>query len=310
MKIKLSLVILSLMVMAAILMNGCGQSKPGPVVGVAEMGSVRVLINWPAGKGVKASSIPTSASTIIIAASADDMTPVSAEVTYPQTVGTLEVKVGANRTISATAKTSSGAIVASGEVAGVTVSLGTNTPVNIVLAPAAGRNYFPNTDGYSWQYNLNQSGAKMISTFNGTTVINGSLNVQKYESTYLDSNGNVYLSTIESYHVVNDSGVYFHGYPSYSTVEGSPLLLFPLETGKSWTYSSSGIYKTIITVMGQETITVPAGSFDCYKVAYVSYNGTVESSRVNYWFGNGVGLVKSTLDNANNDTIVLDSKNF
>src|SRR3989344_5149860 len=151
--------------------TGCGQSKLAPAAGSFETGNVQVSINWPRLEKARASSIPTTAASIIIVASADDMTPVSAEVTYPQTTGTIEVKVGVNRLISATAKTSSGVIVATGEVAGVTVSLGTNSPVSIALTPVAGRNYFPNTDGNSWRY-ANSDGTKFIMTFEGTTALN------------------------------------------------------------------------------------------------------------------------------------------
>jgi len=299
MKNKLPFTILSLAVMVVI-MNGCGQSKPGPAAGLAETGSVLVSINWPAGKGAKASSIPTSASSIIITASADDMTPVSAEVTYPQTIGTLEVKVGANRTISATAKTNSGAIVASGEVAGVTVSLGTNTPVNIVLAPAAGRNFFPNTDGYSWRWEFPEWGFSYIITVEGTTQI-GSITAQVGHLTGVFGG---YTATMETYWKIDDTGAYYYGMGT--TPEAFTILNFPLEVGKTWEcHSSYGLYyPTTVEVLAFEEVTVPAGTFDCYKVSYTAAGGVSY-----YWFGNGVGAVKALMAGSTEE-VILTWKNF
>ena len=184
----------------------------------------------------------------------------------------------------------------------------TTTTTSTTTTTRPGRNYFPNNDGYSWHYN-SSDGTSFIYTFEGTAVINGSLSVQNYKSTQIDSSGNP-LSTSEAYYRINDAGVYFYGMPSYTTTEGWPLLLFPLEVGHSWTFYSFGSYRIVATIIKQETITVPAGPFNCFNVELVSYNGTVESSATEIWFGEGAGIVKETINNTTNDTMVLDSKNF
>lgn len=288
-----------------ILSFGCGQSKPGSAAGVTETGSVQVSIAWPLAGKARASAIPTSASTIIITASAADMTPVSAEVTYPQTTGTLEVKVGMNRTISAVAKTGSGIIVATGEVAGVSVSLGVSSPVSLALTALAGRNYFPSNPGNTLAYKYSNGDSQII-TFEGETVVSGSITAQLIKQYYL-SGGTPHTS--EVYWSVTDSGVFYYGSPQYPTTEPQVLLIFPLSIGETWTQWSSGPSSIGVSVTSQESVTVAAGTFDCYKVKYTNYTGTLETSSYYIWFGNGAGRVK--IDTGPSSILIeLQSKNF
>jgi hypothetical protein len=287
------------------LMFGCGQSKPVADTSVGATGSVQVSINWPLAGKARAASIPTTAASIIITASGDDMTPVSAEVTYPQTVGTLEVKVGSNRVISATAKTSSGVVVATGEVSGVTVSLGTNSPVSISLSPLAGRNYFPSQPGNTLAYKYS-NGDSLVTTFEGEEIVSGSITAQLTKSYYVFS-GQPYTS--EAYYDVTDSGVYYYGSPQYPTTEAQEVLRFPLSIGETWIQWSSGQYSIAGSIISQESIAVTAGIFDCYKVKYSNYTGTVETSSYYIWFGNGAGIVKIDTE-PSSVAIELQSKNF
>lgn len=50
------------------------------------------------------------------------------------------------------------------------------------------------------------------------------------------------------------------------------------------------------TVVGTETITTPAGSFDCYKVEYLvetTMMGIKSSAKVRQWISKGIGTVRS-----------------
>lgn len=285
--------------------SGCGQSKLSPATGAAETGRVQVSINWPRLNKVQAQTIPASASTIIITASANDMTPVSTTITYPQTTGTLEVKAGANRKISAVAKTSSGVFVATGEVSGVTVSSGGNSPVSLALTALAGRNYFPSSPGNTLAYKYS-NGDSMVITFEGETVVSGSITAQLTKS-YNVSSGRPYTS--EAYYKVTDSGVFYYGSPQYPTTEAQEILKFPLSIGASWTQWSSGQSSTTISVISQESVTVAAGTFDCFKVKYANYTGTLETFSYYIWYGNGAGWVKIDTE-PSSTSIKLESKNF
>lgn len=153
-----------------------------------------------------------------------------------------------------------------------------------------GRSYFPNTDSYSWRYS-STDGSSSISTVEGTRQI-GSATVQVVKSRYTSASGTV--STGETYWRVEDAGVYI--YPSVSTTESMTFLAFPLEVGKTWkTYDyGTSEYSSTASVAARENVTVSAGTFDCYKVGYVTKRGTVELSSSNIWFGDGAGMVKVT----------------
>jgi fibronectin type 3 domain-containing protein len=116
------------------LVAGCGQSNLSPKENISGFGLVPISIDWPSQKGAKAMRIPESSVTIEVTVSASDMDTVTARIAYPQTTGTLEVKVGTNRRIAAVARNSAGTIVASGESTGVEIVAGTNPAVSLVLA--------------------------------------------------------------------------------------------------------------------------------------------------------------------------------
>lgn len=114
-----------------------------------------------------------------------------------------------------------------------------------------------------------------------------------------------------NYYRIDSSGVYFHGSSGFFTTESLAVLCFPLEVGKSWLVHNSGVTGSILA---RENITVPAGTFDCYKLALVStyiINGVTRES-VNYaWLSNNVGIVKSASGPGNSTyESVLEWKNF
>jgi hypothetical protein len=167
-----------------------------------------------------------------------------------------------------------------------------------------GESYFPSVDGNTW-FLVNNDGSSQLMTVEGTVTI-GSVTAKRFYSTYFSSSYGT--STSESYFRVDSSGVYAHGSPTSPMSIGIPFLVFPLEVGKSWDIVT-GTYSSKANIVAKENVTVPAGTFDCYKVKYSSYNGTVETYSYNYWFGNNAGPVKMTSGYSTFET-VLQWKNF
>jgi len=152
-----------------------------------------------------------------------------------------------------------------------------------------GESYFPHANGYAWRM-TGSDGSSTIMTVEGTASI-GSTTVQCFSSLYISSSNT--RSTSEAYYKVDGSGVYAHGSPSYPSSIGIPLIQFPLEVGKTWDVMVSGSYSTKATVISKENMTVPAGTFDCYKITLATTYGSSEAYTSTLWLGNNAGIVKS-----------------
>jgi len=136
------IIIGSLILLLAVFSFGCGQSAKLPDQSDGLTGNLSVSINWPnKDKCLKALNVPASSVSITVTAYGDDFSPLATTITYPQSSATLEVKVGANRTVSAEAKNASKQVVARGQVSSVTITSGANNPISLVLtdieSPAA-----------------------------------------------------------------------------------------------------------------------------------------------------------------------------
>ena len=171
-----------------------------------------------------------------------------------------------------------------------------------------GKSYFPNGVGNTWTYS-NDDGTSMTVTVDRTDVIFGNIAVQLFVATDLDSGGHV-TDTDEEYYRVTDAGVYDHGTPTYPQETGLPWLLFPLTVGKTWTFVDGTTYDRIATVVAIENVTVPAGTFSCYKVSYTWKQDDTEISTDTSWFGDGVGVVKVVSSGSPEIVSVLESYNF
>lgn len=160
--------------------------------------------------------------------------------------------------------------------------------------------YYPHQDGYRWQYTFSTSTTtettSLTISFNGTTTIWGTIEVQNWVS---QTAGSISISYIK---VTND-GVYSWG-GNTSTAEAQTLQLpLPPTVGCTWRVSSA-----TAEVLARENVTVPAGTFDCYKVRTTS-----ATSYTDYWYGAGAGIVKIATVNPSSSysaTLVLNSKNF
>ncbi len=162
-----------------------------------------------------------------------------------------------------------------------------------ILLPSkgiVGPEYYPNGDGYSWTYQIasyavNSSPATGVEkvTFSGTTTVEN-LVVQKLiiEDTFGSS-----VSTSEGRIGVTEGSV--KSYPNLvATADASTLYTFPLSVGAKW-FVSGTIEASVVT---QESVTVPAGTFGCYKISGSTVIGYVNTFTYNEWLASRVGSVK------------------
>lgn len=162
---------------------------------------------------------------------------------------------------------------------------------NVVSSSSGGggRNFFPNGEGYTWR-TMATDGPTTLVTFEGTTTVD-STTVQIYKQMFFDSGGTM-QGTSETYFQVTDSAVYLYGYSSSLIVPAQTFLQFPLAVGNSWTVASVGSTTLVASVTENSSVTVPAGTFNCYRVDYVASTGGDESTTISYWFGENAGIVK------------------
>lgn len=171
-----------------------------------------------------------------------------------------------------------------------------------------GESYFPHAQGNSWRM-TSTDGSSQITTVEGTATV-GSITVQCFTSlNKMVYSGYTSTYTNESYYRIDSSGVYSHGSPSYPSSIGIPLIQFPLEAGKTWDVAVSGSYSTKATVVSKENVTVPAGTFDCYKINFATTFGTIEAFTSTLWLGNNAGIVKTTVGGSTVES-TLAWKNF
>lgn len=164
-----------------------------------------------------------------------------------------------------------------------------------------GREYFPNTDGYSWTYVLRAEippfgiiTGETTSTFSGTKTIFG-----KPVQVMINQLGTTYISSQETYYDVSDSYVKIYGWSFSPTSEATTHLVFPLSLGQTWNTS---------TVQSVEWVTVPKGTFECVKI-----RSTYDDGYSDTWYAKNVGWIKScSIDNTLNSisTEELKSTNF
>jgi len=170
-----------------------------------------------------------------------------------------------------------------------------------------GSNYFPHGEGYTWR-TTSTDGSSAIVTFEGTATVD-STTVQIYKQTYFTSSGSM-LGTSETYFQVTDSAVNLYGSPSYPLIPAQTFLQFPLEVGNSWTVASSGSITLVASVTDSSSVTVPAGTFNCYRIDFVtSYATRDETYTTSYWLAENVGMVKAATSSSSNET-ELEWKSF
>ena len=138
----------------------------------------------------------------------------------------------------------------------------------------AGTAFWPLAVGNIWEYVMT-----LTITTPDTTIVTGT-GIQEQEitaETTLDNGTEVFEQVMTmawddtlmgdyvdtSY--IEETEDYILMYESKDDTEPDTMAALPLESGKSWNMDSG-----TATVVGQESVTVPAGTFsDCWKIAFV-----------------------------------------
>jgi hypothetical protein len=176
--------------------------------------------------------------------------------------------------------------------------------VTVLKAPA-GENYYPHANGYSWVMK-GTDGSTQVITIDGTAIISSTV-TQVFRSATTYPSGS--SSTSESYYKVDNSGVYLYGSSGYPYVPPLLLFKFPLKVGNTWQVFNATGFSVEARVTSQESLTVPAGTFNCFLVEWKMYYGTVEGDKNYFWLGQNAGIIKTTTTSSTVET-VLQSKNF
>ncbi len=71
------------------------------------------------------------------------------------------------------------------------------------------------------------------------------------------------------------------------------VLVFPLEPQNSWPGRSWAHAQETISVVGTESITVPAGTYTATRLQHRIAYATGKSDYLHYWYAPGVGMVKA-----------------
>jgi hypothetical protein len=133
-----------------------------------------------------------------------------------------------------------------------------------VCVTSARGDYFPIVDGHEWQYeeeDWSPGTEHYAMVFDGTAVVNGELTHR------LRQVGGLY-DGYETYWSRDASGdVYWHS-PDFD----APVLYLdmPLFVGKVWSttvQASWGAHARRFRVEGQGSVSVPAGTFECFHIA-------------------------------------------
>jgi len=166
---------------------------------------------------------------------------------------------------------------------------------------------YPHQNGNQWECkttltvgNSVNSTSIMKRYFDGETTLSNGLVAQNLCTSYETSSAGVMAikriklfasPSSTSLYCVTGTGVYNYGTITYPTTEAAYLLPLPLDVGDIWTI----VENLTCEVIGEEEITVPAGTFRTLKVE-VNIFGSSGADQSDYyeWYADGVGLVKSS----------------
>ena len=167
-------------------------------------------------------------------------------------------------------------------------------------SPHGATNLWPMRAGNTWTVEVTSAGSSVLRNIAITTAVPG----KEYSTAALEYRANDVLVQKETYRF-NDAGVYrVQGGPDGAGKIEPPLpvLLYPMTAGKKWTWTGTFVGKkdktpaaAVMTTTGPETIKVPAGTFQAFKV-HVDLAVRAAGIRYTYqsdnWYATGVGLIR------------------
>jgi len=180
-------------------------------------------------------------------------------------------------------------------------------PVVLFLVGCGGgeKDYWPVTVGNIWNYQqvTNVTSPDTNITFTDT------MKVEVTKETTLDNNTAVF-EVIQSSGTYADTSYwqktdkYLFWYDDKADTEPDTTLVFPIEEGNSWNVHKDSSYTETMHVIGKESVTVPAGTYDdCWKGMEIFTDGTIaETSYV--WLAPDIGWVKMTSTEADSNWTV------
>jgi hypothetical protein len=156
-------------------------------------------------------------------------------------------------------------------------------------------NYFPLTPGITWTYKDSSNTTISRETTNdGRIKTVAGANVPKY-STYTITASNDIALTLET--VTTSTTTISSFYAPGSIVIPSDLTPgyqensnYTLTVGQGTPSDKTGI----VTVVGFENVTVPAGTYSALRIDYTAIVNGVPSTPASSWYVNGIGLIKDS----------------
>jgi hypothetical protein len=157
-------------------------------------------------------------------------------------------------------------------------------------------NFFPLTVGNVWNYDL-------LYTMMGvdTTEVTGTSTTEITQETTLDNNVAVFeqvttmvwddttvmMNSVDTTYI-QETEDYILIYYDLTDTEPDTSLALPIEAGNTWTVYADTTDTLTAEVIGQDDVTVPAGTYnDCWDITYTSLGQTQDD-----WFAPDVGVVR------------------
>lgn len=168
-----------------------------------------------------------------------------------------------------------------------------------------GLNFYPLQKGNQWHYQVSANGGKGELTFQIADIDT----IKGKKASRLETLSNK-VATANEHLILEKNGLFRHKYNGLALDPPVCVLKLPFKEGETW--------KNQIKVPGAEVemnckatekkIEVPAGKF---KTIHVQIDFQVNGApcKTGYWFADGVGMVKQTLDFGQGE-ITLEMKEF
>lgn len=158
--------------------------------------------------------------------------------------------------------------------------------------------YYPMTAGITKKL-TDASGKYIDYNVTGSTYTYNNQTLQIIKTVVDVGNGSL---ESQSLYKVDSNGAYNYGTVTSPTTEAYLLLSFPLEINKTWQADPT----TTVTVIKTERLELDLGTYDTYKLSYVTNDGTSTVTDYN-WYASGIGLVRKS---SSDYDLKLTQKNF
>ncbi|MEO0136486.1 MAG: hypothetical protein ABIL40_04575 [candidate division WOR-3 bacterium] len=157
------------------------------------------------------------------------------------------------------------------------------------------KDYWPLSVGNVWEYQAQITITTPDTNFTNTDT----LKIEITQETTLDNGKKVFESITSNGSsdttYLEKTDDYLFSYENKADTEPDTMLAFPLEEGKTWTVRKDSLFTETVKVLGKESVTVPAGTYDdCWKGMVITTGTTIaETSYI--WLAPDIGQVKMTM---------------